>query len=207
MQCHVKGQMGKDYENVQRTKLKKELFDALDGLCKFEAPKSMVDSEFEVIWAQIQEAKEQGDESLKDKSEDELRKEYEVISERRVRLGLYLSDVGRQNKLEVTQEEISAAIMDHARQFPGQEQMVLEYYQKNPEHLEELRGPIIEDKAVNFILDKVKVTEKKVSIEELLADDDAPKKKAAKKTADKKEPAAKKKPADKTKTDSKKKSA
>lgn len=203
----IKGQMNKDYENIQRTKLKKELFDELDGKCKFESPKSMIDAEFDVIWGQIEQAKEQGDESLKDKSDEELRKEYKEIAERRVRLGLYLSDVGRKNELEVTQEEISAAIMEHARQFPGQEQAVFEYYQKNPEHLEELRGPIVEDKAVDFILEKVKVTQKKVSIDELLADDDEPKKKPAKKAASKKTSAAKKKPAAKAKTSSKKKSA
>lgn len=206
----IEGQMRKDYDNIARTKLKKELFDALDEKCKFEAPKSMIDAEFEVIWGQVQQAKEQGDESLKDKSEKELRKEYEEISERRVRLGLYLSDIGRENKLEVTQEEISGAIMDHARQFPGQEQMVLEYYQKNPEHLEELRGPIIEEKAVDFVLDKVKITEKKVSIEKLLEDDEAvkPKKKAsAKKSSEGEKSAAKKKPAAKSKAAGKKKTA
>ncbi len=207
----IKGQMGNDYNNVQRTKLKKELFDALDDLCKFEAPKSMVDAEFEAIWSRIEEAKQQGDESLKDKSEKELRAEYEKIAERRVRLGLYLSDIGRKNNLEVTQQELSGAIMQHARQFPGQEQAVFEYYQKNPQNMEELRGPIIEDKAVDFILEKVKVTDKKVSIEDLLKDEDeAPKKKATKKTDAKKEPTkgdAKKEPATKKKATTSKKSA
>jgi len=172
----------------------------------------MVDAEFEAIWSRVEEAKKQGDDAFLDKPEKELRAEYEQIAERRVRLGLYLSDIGRQNDLQVSQEELSGAIMEHARQFPGQEQMVFEYYQKNPENMEELRGPIIEDKAVDFILDKVKVKDKKVSIEDLLKDDEeegskAKKKPAAKKTAAKKETAAKKKPAAKTKSTSKKKSA
>ncbi len=207
----IRGQMSKDYDNVSRTKLKKALFDALDPLCKFDAPKSMIDAEFEAIWSRVEQAKKEGDEAFLDKPEKELRKEYEEIAERRVRLGLYLSDIGRQNDLQVTQEELSGAIMEHARQFPGQEQMVFEYYQKNPENMEELRGPIIEDKAVDFVLDKVKVKDKKVSIEDLLKDDEeegSKKKPAAKKkAADKKETAAKKKPAAKTKTASKKKSA
>lgn len=214
----IKGQMSGDYDNVSRTKLKKALFDALDPECKFEAPKSMVDAEFNAIWARIEEAKKNGEEELKGKSDKELREEYEVIAERRVRLGLYLSEIGRQNDLQVTQEELSGAIMEHARQFPGQEQKVFEYYQQNPEHLEELRGPIIEDKAVDFILDKVKVTDKKVSIEELLAEDEdekpavkkksaAKKKVATKKTTAKKETATKKKPTSKTKASTKKKSA
>lgn len=212
----IKGQLSKDYDDVVRTKLKKALFDELDDKCKFEAPKSMVDAEFEVIWQQIEQAKERGDESIADKPEKELRKEYEQIAERRVRLGLFLSEIGRQNDLEVTQEEISKAVMDHARQFPGQEQAVFEYYQKNPQNLEELRGPIIEEKAVDFIIGKVKVTDKKVTVEELLADDEeetssGKKKPAAKKKAstkkDEAKTEAKKKPAAKTKTTNKKKTA
>lgn len=209
----IRSQISRDYDAVARTKLKKSLFDELDGLCKFEAPKSMIEAEFAEIWKRIEEAKKQGDKSL-DKPEKELRAEYEAIAERRVRLGLFLSEVGREHKLDITQEELSQAIMNHARQFPGQEKLVIEYYQKNPQHLEELRGPIIEDKAVDFILGKAKITEKKVSLDELMTDDDepAPKKKAAaKKSSDKKdgkdETAAKKKPASKTKSTSKKKTA
>ncbi len=216
----IEGQLSKDYDNVARTKLKKALFDELDGHCKFEAPESMIKAEFDVIWQQIEQAKKQGNEDAAlNKPEDELREEYQTIAERRVRLGLFLSDIGRANDLQVTQEELSGAIMEHARQFPGQEQAVFEYYQKNPEHLEELRGPIIEEKAVDFVLEKIKLTEKKVSIEELLHDDSAEeassktkkkpaaKKKAPAKKADTKETAAKKKPTAKTKASEKKKSA
>ena len=225
----IEGQLTKDYDQVARTKLKKALFDALDDKCQFEVPNSMKEAEFNTIWSQVEEAKKNGAEEFKDKSEEEMREEYEAIAERRVRLGLFLADIGRQNDLQVTQEELSGAIMTHARQFPGQEQAVFEYYQKNPEHLEELRGPIIEEKAVDFVLDKAKLTEKKVSIEELMKEEEedsssakkkkpaakkkAPAKKAASKKAstdkdsDEKETEAKKKPASKTKATTKKKTA
>lgn len=222
----IRGQIAGDYDNVARTKLKKALFDELDGACKFEAPKSMIEAEFETIWKQIEEAKKRGEEEL-DKPEDELRAEYQAIAERRVKLGLLLSDVGRKNGLKVNQDELSRAVMNHARQFPGQEQRVLEYYQKNPQELQELQGPIIEEKSVDFILGKVKLNERKVSIEELIAEDaetggsskpkakakPAAKKKEATKDgeeaekADKKAGEAKKKPSTGTKATSKKKTA
>jgi trigger factor len=188
----ISTQLSAEYDNVQRTKLKKALFDALDEKCKYDTPSSMVDAEFEVIWAQITQAKERGDsDPALDKPEKELREEYRAIAERRVRLGLFLADIGRKNDLEVTQEEISQAVMDHARQFPGQEQSVFEYYQKNPQNLEELRGPIIEEKSVDYILEQVKLKEKKVSIEELMADDEEESSKPAKKPAAKKKAAVK----------------
>ena len=152
------------------------------------------------------------------KSDDELREEYERIAERRVRLGIFLSEVGRKNSLQVTKEELTNAIMQQARMFPGQEEKIFEFYQQNPNHVDELRGPIMEEKTVDFVLDKAKRTEKKVSVEELLAPEGEegeakPKKKAAakkstaKKSTEKKstakKPAAKKtaakKPAEKAK--------
>ena len=122
-------------------------------------------------------------------NQNDLKAEYSKISERRVRLGILLSDIARTNNLQVTREEISAAVMGQARQYPGQEDKIFEFYRKNPNEVNELRGPILEEKAVDYILGKVQRTAKPVTIEELMNDDEdassseakPAKKKAAKK--------------------------
>jgi trigger factor len=215
----VKGQIEGDYTNLACNKSKKELFDWLDANVKFESPSKMRELEFNGVWEQMQQAKAQGDPSL-DKPEAELRKEYEEVSERRVRLGILLAEIGRKNNVQVGKDELTRAVMNQAQMFPGQEQKVFEFYQKNPEHVDELRGPIIEDKAVDVILGKVKRETKKVTPDELSADDAAtdmakaqPKKKAAaKKKADAKsdtktEDKPAKKPAAKKAAPAKKKKA
>lgn len=168
----VRERIADEYKQMSRAKAKKSLFDVLDGKVKFESPKKMVELEFNSIWQQIEQAKKQGDESLKDKSEDELKKEYQAIAERRVKLGILLSDVARANNLSITKEELSAAVMQQARQYPGQEDKVFEFYRKNPQHVDELRGPILEEKAVDFILEQVTKTERKVSVDELMKTED-----------------------------------
>ncbi len=183
----VRDQIAADYQRAARSKAKKELFDALDERVKFEVPAKMVKLEFDSVWAQVEQAKKAGDPELKDKNEDELKKEYEAIAERRVRLGIVLSEVGRKNSLQITREEISAAVMNQARMYPGQEDKVFEFFRKNPQQVEELKGPILEEKAVDFLLDKASRSEKKVSVKELFEDEDdsasAKPKKSAKKKA------------------------
>ena len=100
------------------------------------------------------------------------RVEYRGIAERRVKLGLLLSEVGRVNNLEVNRDDLNRAILVEARRFPGQERAVYEYYQKNEEALQQLRAPIFEDKVIDYILELAKVSERKVSPEELLRDSD-----------------------------------
>lgn len=178
----VRQQIDFQYKNAARGKAKKQLFDALDHVVKFPLPPKMLESEAQAILAQVMEAKKAGDPELKDKSDDALKKEYETIAERRVRLGLLLSEIARENKLEVTREEISAAVMSQARNYPGQEDKVFDFYRKNPQEVNELRGPILEEKAVDFILEKVKRAPKNVTVEELMRDDEeeaAPQKKKA----------------------------
>ncbi len=185
----VRQQIGFDFERMGRAKAKKQLFDALDGLLKFDVPPKMLKLEFDAVWQQIEQAKKSGDPALKDKSDDELKKEYEAIAERRVKLGIYLSDISREHNIQVTREELSAAVMSQARAYPGQEEKIFEFYRKNPTQVEDLKGPILEDKAVDFILTKVTRPKKPVTIEELMRDDEAeessekPAKKAAKKKA------------------------
>ncbi|MDX2095475.1 MAG: trigger factor [Alphaproteobacteria bacterium] len=180
----VRQQIDFEYKGAARAKAKKQLFDALDEAVDFEIPASMLKLETENILKQVEEAKKAGDPELKDKSDADLRSEYEAISERRVRLGILLSDVARSNNLQITREELSSAVMSQARNYPGQEDKVFEFYRKNPQQIEELRGPILEEKAVDFILSKVTRKPKAVTIEELMKDDegaDKPTKKAKKK--------------------------
>ncbi|MBX9725814.1 MAG: trigger factor [Rickettsiales bacterium] len=180
----VRQQIDFEYKGAARAKAKKQLFDALDEVADFEIPQSMLKLESESIMKQVAEAKKAGDPELKDKSDDDLKAEYEAISERRVRLGILLSDVARTNNLQITREELSAAVMNQARNYPGQEDKVFEFYRKNPQQVDELRGPILEEKSVDFILSKVTRKPKAVTIEELMKDDEdaaKPTKKAKKK--------------------------
>lgn len=199
----VREQIQSDYDRLARNKMKRELLDKLAEKADFDVPQGMVEQEFNAIWAQIEEAKknDQLDDEDKDKSDDELREEYRKIAERRVRLGLLLADIGRKNEIQVTQEDLNRAIMQEAQRFPGQEQMVFQYFQQNQQALEQLRAPIYEDKVVDFILEMANTTEKEVTVQELTGEDaepaegeDKPKKKAspAKKPAGTKKAAASK---------------
>ena len=198
----VRKQISGDYDSFARSKLKKQLFDWLEENTSFPIPQSMYDLEFKNIWEKLMEAKAQGDETLVGKSDDELKEEYGKIATRRVRLGIFLADVGRRNNLQVTKEELTRAVMEQARMFPGQEKKVFDFYREHPHQMDDLRGPILEDKAVDFILGKVKMNEKKVSLDELTATDEAAdggKKKTSKAKDDDSEGAEKKKPAAKKK--------
>lgn len=170
----VREQISKDFEAASRRKVKRQLLDALDEACKMELPEKLVDSEFEAIWQQVTQDLERSGRTFADEgtSEDEAKADYRKIAERRVRLGLLLADIGDKNEIKVTDEELNRALVDRVRQFPGQEQVVWEYYQKNPGALAELRAPIFEEKVVDFILELAKVTEKPVSREELFHDPD-----------------------------------
>ena len=183
----VKAQINHEYQGAARARAKKQLFDKLDEAVTFEVPQNMLKLEEESIWSKVEEAKKAGDPELAKKSDEELKKEYAEISRRRVKLGILLSEVGRANNLQITREELSAAVMNHARNYPGQEDKVFEFYRKNPQQVDELRGPILEEKAVDFILSKVTRTPKSVTVAELMEDDAdeeaeaKPAKKAAKK--------------------------
>jgi len=129
----------------------------------------MVEMEFDQIWRQVERARERGeiDEEDKGKTEEQLREEYRAIANRRVRLGLLLSDVGTKNQITVSDDELTRAVIAEARRYPGQEQKVFEFYQKQPQAQQALRGPIFEDKVVDFLIERAEVTERKVSVEEL----------------------------------------
>lgn len=168
----VRGQIEGEYTRLTRTRLKRELFDALDKSHSFDLPAGMVDGEFEAIWKQVEAEKEQGRDVLEGKSEDEVKAEYRKIAERRVRLGLLLAEVGRREGIEVTQDELNRAVIGEAQRYGGAAQQVIEYYRKNPQAIESLRAPIFEDKVVDHILGAAKLTDKAVTAEELVKEEE-----------------------------------
>ena len=168
----VRDQIKNDYGQATRMHLKRRILDALDKVHDFALPPAMVEAEFGAIWAQVEaelarEGKTAADEG---KSEDELKAEYRKIAERRVRLGLVLGKLGEQNGITITNDEVQRAIMARARQFPGQEQQVFQFYAQNQQAQAEIRAPLFEDKVVDFIAELVQVSEKKVAKDVLFAD-------------------------------------
>jgi trigger factor len=163
-----------DHGQQSRAKAKRSLFDKLDAAHDFGLPPRMVDAEFAQIWRQIQQDKEAGrlDPTDADKSDDDLKGEYRKIAERRVRLGLVLAKIGQDKKIEVSDQEVSQAIAQQARNFPGREQQVFDAYRKNPNMLASVRAPIYEEKVVDYILELAKVTNQDVTREALFADED-----------------------------------
>jgi len=170
----VREQIEREYGQASRARLKRTLLDRLADSHDFALPPGMVEQEFDAIWQQIKDAMEQDklDEDDKDKTEDELRERYQPIADRRVKLGLLLAEVGRTNNITVSQDDLNRAMVEQARNFPGQESRLIEYYQNNPEAMQELQAPIFEDKVVDFIVEMAKLTDRKVTIEELMADPD-----------------------------------
>ena len=166
----MREQIGRDYEQMSRGHMKKDLLDQLSDGHDFDLPPSMVEMEFNQIWHQFEHELENNQQKLEDldESEEDLRAEYRGIAERRVRTGLVLAEVGNNNEIQVTQEELNQGLMQRVQQFPGQEQQVFEYFQQNPEAMAQIRAPIFEEKVVDFICELAKVSDKKVSLEELM---------------------------------------
>jgi trigger factor len=165
----IRQRLGNEYVAVSRSRLKRQLLDVLAERHQFEVPPGLVESEFSAIWAQIEADRARGRLDPEDagKSEDQLKQEYRDIAIRRVKLGLLLSEVGRLNNIQVSNDELSRAIVNEARRHPGSERQVMEYYQKSPQALIQLRAPLYEDKVVDFILELATMNERKVSPEEL----------------------------------------
>jgi trigger factor len=162
-------QIKSQYDQISRAKLKRQLLDALDKAHSFQLPETLVNNEFDSIFNVAKTEAERAGKSLaaEGKTEDDVKAEYRKIAERRVRLGLVIGEVGDKNKIQITQDELRGALIQQARQYPGQEKMVYEYYEKNPSALTELRAPLFEEKVVDFILAQAKPAEKVVSREDL----------------------------------------
>ena len=170
----VREQMEREYAGVARQKLKRDLLDILSEKHDFAVPTGMVDLEFDSIWKQYEAERDRAKASGAYKEEEakpdeETKDEYRKIAERRVRLGLVLAEVGRTNNIQVTQDEVNRAVMAQARNYPGQEKAVMDFYRNNPDAMGSLRAPIYEDKVVDFIVDLAQVTDKAVPPKELVA--------------------------------------
>lgn len=159
---------------ASRMKVKRALLDKLAEQADFAAPEALVEAEFAEIWRQVEAERAAGrlDEEDAAKDEETLRTEYRAIADRRVRLGLLVAEIGRASNVQVTEQDLRRAMMAELQQFPGQEKMVMDFYQKNPRALDRLRGPIFEDKVVDYALELATVTDEEVSTEALFADDE-----------------------------------
>jgi trigger factor len=163
----VRAQLIREYDQIVRNQLKKQLFDILEEKHDFELPENMVEMEFKTIWERLEQSMD-SEEALEGKEKSELEEEYKKVARRRVKLGILLAEVGTRNKIQINREELSRAVMQQAQQYPGQERQIFEFYQKNPNRLEDLRGPILEEKAVDFVLSKVKFNDVKTPLAELV---------------------------------------
>ncbi len=165
----VGDQLGREYGDLARLRTKRHVFDALSAVHDFPVPQGMVEIELQGILENFERERQAGVvEVPAGASLDEIRGEYGPIAERRVRLGLLLSEVGRLNNIQVSQEELNRVIVEQARRYPGQERKVVEFYRNTPEALAQLRGPLFEDKVVDFILEMAKVTDRAVGGAELM---------------------------------------
>src|SRR6267154_3425990 len=166
-----------EFAGATRQRVKRALLDRLDDSHKFEAPPSLVGEEFNLMWNSIKAEMESSGKTFADEdtTEEATKEEYQKIADRRVRLGLVLSEIGEKNKISVTDDEVGRAVIERARSMPGREKEVWDYYRNNANALAQLRAPIFEDKVVDFILELANVTEKKVTRDELYKDDEAEK--------------------------------
>jgi trigger factor len=172
----ISGQVQREYDQLSRLRIKRQLLDALSDRAVFPVPDSMVEAEFAQIWQRVEADRTAGklDDDDKDKDEAVLRGEYRAIAERRVRLGLLLSEIGRTNAISVSQDELTRAMRVEAGRYPGQEQMVLDFFRKNPQAVDGLRAPIFEEKVIDFVLELAQVTDMVVSPEELAREPEVP---------------------------------
>lgn len=172
----VKERIAREHAGVSRQKLKRQLLDQLDAMHRFSPPPTLVEDEFKSVWNTIETDLKQQGRTFADEgtTEEKAKEEYRAIAERRVRLGLVLAEIGEKNNIKVGDEELSRAIVERARQVPGREQEVWDYYRKNPQAVASVRAPLYEEKVVDFLVELAKVTEKQVSREELYKEDNEP---------------------------------
>ena len=194
----LRGQLEQELNGLTRTQMKRQLLDQLAGAHSFAVPPSMVEAEFDQIWAQLQrEVAKEADPEAAMKEVEAEREDYRAIAERRVRLGLLLSEIGQANGVDVTDQEMQMLLAQAAQQYrPEDRQRFVEYVRQDPMAAAQLRAPLFEDKVVDFLFDKAEVTERQVTREELEAaieaeESEADAKPAAKKTPAKKAPAKK----------------
>jgi len=200
LQASIKEEQEREFNSMSRMTLKRALLNELADAHDFEVPAKLLEREFDSIWAQFEEQRKNpeagvatGDDG---KSDGEHKEDFRAIAERRVRLGLLLSEIGRANNVEISQEDLNRQLMAEARRHPGQEKEVMDYFRNTPEAMEQLSAPVYEEKVVDFIIEQAKITDKTATMDDLIkaleADDDTASaaKKKSKKPA--KKPKAKK---------------
>lgn len=170
----VRGQIESQYGSMTRQKVKRQILDALDADYDFEIPEGLLEIEFNNIWAQVNNDLKKAGRSFEDEgvTEEQAREEYRVLAQRRVRLGLVLSEIGMKVGVNVSEDELKAAVFDQVRQYPGQEKEIMDFFRKTPEAVANLRAPIFEEKVIDYLLAKIKVTDKEVTSEELMKEYD-----------------------------------
>jgi len=167
----IREEQESEFNEMSRMILKRALLDELSAAHDFEIPKKLLDREFDTIWKQFEEQRKKDKDAgqgSEEKTDDEHKKDFREIAERRVRLGLLLSEVGRANNVQISQEDVNSQLMAEARRHPGREKEVMEHYKNNPEAMEELSAPLYEEKVVNFILEQASITEKTATKDELI---------------------------------------
>lgn len=170
----VRARIVQEHSGVSRQKVKRALLDALDELHKFDVPPTLVSQEFDGVWTQVQQDLDAQKRTFADEgtTEEEARADYQKIAERRVRLGLVLAEIGERNNIQVTDDEVTRAVVERARQFPGQEQQVWDYYRRNPQAMASVRAPLFEEKVVDFLLELASVTDQTVTRDELYKEEE-----------------------------------
>ncbi len=166
LKAQITERLESEYTGAARQVMKRALLDQLDGMVKFDLPPSLVEAEANQIAHQIWHD-EHPEEHGHNHGSIEPTDEHKSLAERRVRLGLLLAEIGRKENVEVTDSEMTQAVMMQARQYPGQERAFFEFVQKNPQMQQQLRAPIFEDKVVDLVVEGAKVTDKTVSKDDL----------------------------------------
>ena len=166
LKAQIRTRLGEEYADAARAILKRRLMDALDERVSFELPPTLVEVEAKQIAHQLWH-EEHHDHQGHDHDEIEPTEEHRKLAERRVRLGLLLAELGNKHEITVPEQEMQRAIFTQARQYPGQERQFLEFIQKNPQAVQQIRAPLFEEKVVDFILELAQITEKPVSKDEL----------------------------------------
>jgi len=163
----VKKQVEDSYKGMERNLFKKELFDFLNKKYDFDLPEGLVAEQLNNVWAEVEEElKTNPDKFKNDKEKEKAKEKKREVAQRMIRCGMILSDLAQKNKIEVTNDDVNKEFGKIMARFQGQEKAVLEYYQKNPSATQQLKGSIIEEKTIDFILSQPSLEKKKVSLKE-----------------------------------------
>ena len=166
-------EQSKELKQLSRLRMKRNLLDVLYKTSKFEVPEKMLESEFNSIWEQHLKqnklpTKSDKPKKVKNSDESKQKKEYREIALRRVRLGLLMSEIGRENNIQINQDDLNQAMSNEAKKYPGDEQKVMEHLQKNQEAMQQLSAPLYEEKVVDFIFEMAQISDKKINSDDFM---------------------------------------